>query len=142
MIINYEELTLDGGMFSEMRAEFDMLMQDLCKKIENNNADEGSIQLKVDVVLEIVSDSQTGETYKVPKLKHKITSQVPVKEQLDGMKETGMQLVYDDILKKYVLKHYSIGGQMSMFDDEYRDRHIEEVRKTEETSWEDSYDYD
>ena len=42
-----------------------------------------------------------------------------MKDGFDGKNDTGMELVYDDELKRYVLKYVSEGGQQSIFDPEY-----------------------
>ena len=41
---------------------------------------------------------------------------MPVKDSADGKRDTGMCLVYDEKLKRYVLKYVSTGGQMNIFD--------------------------
>lgn len=122
--MNYEELTLDGEVFENARANFDLLFQRLLKNMEKNNSDEGSITLKVD--LQMVEDfvpDDNGDSQKIlkPIIKHKITTAVPVKDSFDGKKDTGMNLVWDDELKRYVLKYISIGGQRSIFDSDYEE---------------------
>ena len=120
-IQNYEELQLGSEMFQEIRSSFDTLLQKLFKKMEDNNSDEGVIDLKLNIGIRtewIPDQNAPGGSHQVnmPVIKHKITTQVPVKDALDGQKDTGMALVYDEELKRYVLKYVSLDGQMSIFD--------------------------
>lgn len=123
-IQNWQEITLDSETFEQARQNFDMLLQKLFQKMEQNNSDEGSITLKVDINMidDYVTDEE-GNSKRVckPVLKHKVSTAVPVKDSFDGKKDTGMELVYDEELKRYVLKYVSSGGQMSMFDPDYQE---------------------
>jgi hypothetical protein len=123
-MINYEELTLDSEVFEKVREDFDILFQRLLKKMEQNNSDEGSITLKVDVEIQkdFIQDSEGGSReIQKPILKSKITSTVPVKDSFDNKKDTGMDLVWDDELGRYVLKYFSANGQRSIFDPDFQE---------------------
>lgn len=123
-IQNWEEITMDSETFAQVRENFDMLLQRLFQKMQKNNSDEGSISLKIDVnMIDDYIPGEDGITRRIskPVLKHKITTTVPVKDSLDGKKDAGMGLVYDEELKRYVLKYVSVGGQRSIFDDDYQD---------------------
>lgn len=123
-VLNYEELTLESDTFEQARENFNMLFQRLLKKMEQTGSDEGSITLKVDVetVTDWIPDGEGGskEIHK-PILKHKVTTAVPVKDSFDGKKDTGMNLVYDEELRRYVLKYVSVGGQRSIFDEDFQE---------------------
>ena len=54
-----------------------------------------------------------------PVIKHKVTIAVPVKDSMDSKKDTGMNLVWDEELNRYVLRYINEGGQRSMFDPDY-----------------------
>lgn len=120
-IANYEEIKLNAEMFREVRDSFDVLLQKLFKKMEDNNSDERSIDLKLNIGIKKTSipdgENKTKEV-NMPIIKHKIQYTVPVKDGLDGTKDTGMALVYDEELKRYVLKYVDVDGQMSIWDDE------------------------
>ncbi|MGN0400001.1 MAG: hypothetical protein ACI4EO_07730 [Blautia sp.] len=121
---NYQELTLETDIFQQARETFNLLFQKLLKKMEQNNSEEGSITLKVDVEVSTdwVPDGEGGsDEIRKPVLKHKVSTTVPVKDSLDGKKDTGMNLVYDEELKRYVLKFVSSGGQMNIFDKEVQE---------------------
>lgn len=120
--LNYEEITIESDVFQQARENFDMLLQRLFKKMEQNGSDEGSIALKVDINMETAwVDTKDGqEEIHRPTLKHKVTTAVPVKDSFDGKRDTGMNLVYDEELKRYVLKYVSVGGQRSIFDDDFQ----------------------
>lgn len=95
-IQNWEEITMDSETFAQVRENFDMLLQRLFQKMQQNNSDEGSISLKVDVnMIDDYIPGEDGVTRRIskPVLKHKITTTVPVKDSLDGKKDAGMELV-------------------------------------------------
>lgn len=123
-ILNYQEIMLDSESLVKAKEDFDILLQKLFRKMEQNDSDEGSITLKVDVKMQVeYIPDEKGESRRItkPVLKHKVTSTVPVKDNLDGTRNTGMALVYDDELKRYVLKYVSDGGQRSIFDEDFPD---------------------
>lgn len=134
---NWQEITLGSESFEQARNDFDMLLQKLFQKMEQNASDEGKITLIVNIKMdtEFVPDPNGGTARRVskPVLKHKINTEVPVKDSFDGQRDTGMELAYDDELKRYVLKYVSDGAQASIFDPEYSDvinGTAEEIRET------------
>lgn len=134
---NWQEITLGSESFEQARNNFDMLLQKLFQKMEQNASDEGKITLVVNIKMdtEFVPDPNGGTARRVskPVLKHKINTEVPVKDSFDGQRDTGMELAYDDELKRYVLKYVSDGAQASIFDPEYSDvinGTAEEIKET------------
>lgn len=134
---NWQEITLGSESFEQARNNFDLLLQKLFQKMEQNASDEGKITLVVNIKMdtEFVPDPNGGTARRVskPVLKHKINTEVPVKDSFDGQRDTGMELAYDDELKRYVLKYVSDGAQASIFDPEYSDvinGTAEEIRET------------
>lgn len=118
-ILNYEEMTLESDTFQAARETFNLMLQKLFKKMEQSEMDEGSIDLKISIELNkdyVPQDDGTTVRIKKPLIKHKISTVVPVKDSIDGKRDTGMCLVYDEKLKRYVLKYVSTGGQMNIFD--------------------------
>lgn len=121
---NYEELTLESDIFAQARENFDVLLQRLFRSMQKNNSDEGSITMKVDLEMskDWVPDGEGGSIeINKPVLKHKVSIAVPVKSHLDSKKDTGMNLVWDEELKRYVLKYINAGGQRSIFDPDYEE---------------------
>lgn len=135
-IKNWEEITMDSDTFALVRDNFDMLLQKLFQKMQNNHSDEGGINLKIDVkMVEDYIPDEEGNSRKIEKpiLKHKITTTVPVKDSFDGKNDTGMELVYDEGLQRYVLKYVSAGRQRSIFDPDFQDIVDCEAEEIEET---------
>ena len=121
---NYEEMKIESDVFTTARENFDLLMQRLFKSMEKNNSDEGSITLQVDLQMkqDWVPDGKGGSVeLNKPVIKHKVSIAVPVKDSMDGKKDAGMNLVYDEELKRYVLKYINEGGQQSLFDPDYEE---------------------
>ena len=116
---NYEEMKIESDIFTTARENFDLLMQRLFASMEKNNSDEGSITLKVDLQMkqDWVPNGEGGSVeVNKPVIKHKVTIAVPVKDSMDGKKDTGMNLVWDEELNRYTLRYINEGGQRSMFD--------------------------
>ena len=119
---NYEEIKIESDVFANARDNFDLLLQRLFRSMEKNNSDEGSITLKVD--LEMVQDwvpDEDGKSIEInkPVIKHKVSIAVPVKDSIDSKRDTGMNLVWNDDLNRYVLRYINAGGQRSLFDEDY-----------------------
>ena len=132
---NYEEMKIEGDVFATARENFDLLMQRLFASMEKNNSDEGSITLKVDIQMkqDWVLDGVGGSTeVNKPVIKHKVTIAVPVKDSMDSKKDTGMNLVWDEELNRYVLRYINEGGQMSLFDPDYEQNVNEKETEMEE----------
>lgn len=133
-IQNYVDMTIESDIFAGARDSFDLMMQKLLHKMQQNASDEGSITLKVsvDMTTEWIPDGngENEECFK-PKIKYKVDYAVPVKEGQDGKKDPGMKLVYDAELRRYVLKYVNEGGQMSMFDSEFQEAEAEDVTESD-----------
>lgn len=133
-IQNYVDMTIESDIFAGARDSFDLMMQKLLHKMQQNASDEGSITLKVsvDMTTEWIPDGngESKECFK-PKIKYKVDYAVPVKEGQDGKKDPGMKLVYDAELRRYVLKYVNEGGQMSMFDSEFQEAEAEDVTESD-----------
>ena len=114
---NYEEMKIESDVFTTARENFDLLMQRLFASMEKNNSDEGSITLKVDLQMkqDWVPNGEGGSVeVNKPVIKHKVTIAVPVKDSMDSKKDTGMNLVWDEELNRYVLRYINEGGQQSL----------------------------
>lgn len=119
---NYEEMKIESDVFTTARENFDLLMQRLFASMEKSNSDEGSITLKVDLKMkqDWVPNGEGGSVeVNKPVIKHKVTIAVPVKDSMDSKKDTGMNLVWDEELNRYVLRYINEGGQQSLFDPDY-----------------------
>ena len=133
-ILNYEEMTLESDTFQAARETFNLMLQKLFKKMEQSDMDEGSIDLKISIELNedyVPQDDGTTVRIKKPLIKHKISTVVPVKDSADGKRDTGMCLVYDEKLKRYVLKYVSTGGQMNIFDMEQQSENDADIVDSE-----------
>lgn len=135
-IKNYVDVTIESDIFAGVRESFNTMIQKLLYKMQQNAADEGKITLSVsiDMTTEWIPDGNgESEECQKPKLKYKVDYSVPVKEGMDGKKDPGMKIVYDEHLRKFVLKYVNEGGQMSMFDDEIQDTYPAETEVVDNT---------
>lgn len=135
-IKNYVDVTIESDIFAGLRESFNTMIQKLLYKMQQNAADEGKITLSVsiDMTTEWIPDGNgESEECQKPKFKYKVDYSVPVKEGVDEKKDPGMKIVYDEHLRKFVLKYVNEGGQMSMFDDEIQDTYSAEAEVADST---------
>ena len=121
---NYEEMKIESDVFQQARDNFNLYLQRLFDGMKKNNSSEGSITLKVDINMEMdfVSDGQGGTTeINKPVLKQKVAIAVPLKDHIDSKKDTGMNLVWDEELRRFVLRYINEGGQKTLFDPDYEE---------------------
>lgn len=120
---NIQELVIEDATFEEARMNFNRVLQRLFKNMVDSDSTEGSITLKIDVSLESeyipnYDPNIEGESRKIqkPKFKHKVSSNITVKDELSGNKNPEMQLVWDDERQMYVLAYITGTDQKSIFD--------------------------
>ena len=119
---NYEEIKIENDVFEQARNNFNLYLQRLFEGMKKNNSNEGSITLKVDIntAMDFVPDGNGGTTeINKPVLKQRVSIAVPLKDHIDSKKDTGMNLVWDEELKRFVLKYINEGGQKTLFDPDY-----------------------
>lgn len=89
---NYEELTLNGDDFASLRNDFDCMIQKLLLMMQQNNSEEGTINVKATIstvpARVDLGDGNVEEVFK-PIITHKIEYTVPVKGSKSGMHDTG-----------------------------------------------------
>ena len=124
----YEQnLHINDRAFEKMRADADMVLQRLIKNMIEKDSLEGKVTIAIDVSLtqEFIPnrDPNIGcETRRVliPKFSHKVGSVMQIKNEAKGdMEYDGMELVWDEERKEYVLKPIANTEQMSIFDAEF-----------------------
>ncbi len=117
------DLTMEGEPFDDLRRNFNIILQRLIKNMSDTESDEAKISITVDVKLdtdfipEYKDGKQNGgRDIKKPTFKHKVTSAISVKDEESGVRNTEMELVWDEEQKMYVLKPVLGGEQMTMSD--------------------------
>lgn len=117
------DLTMEGEPFDELRRNFNIVIQRLIKNMNDTESDEAKISIAVEVKLDkefipnyVSGKVDGGRDIKKPTFKHKVTSTISVKDEESGVRNTEMELVWDDEQKMYVLKPVMGGEQMTMND--------------------------
>lgn len=119
------ELRLDGESFEGLRKNFDKLLQNLIKNMRDTKSEEASISIKIDVKLltefipnydEVEGFVTGGRDVKKPVFTHKITSAIQVKDDVNGIDNSGKELVWDDETKQWILQPIVGGEQMTIND--------------------------
>ena len=123
-----KDMFLESDVFEQARSNFNVALQKLIKQMLDGGVSEGSINLKVDIQLysEYIPNldpAVEGETrcIRKPKLDHKVTTQITVKNETKGTYTSQMELVYDDELQKYVLVPVANTAQRSIFDKDFQE---------------------
>ena len=124
----YEKnLHINDSAFEKMRADADTVLQRLIKNMVEKDSMEGKVTITIDVSLiqEFIPNRDPnieGETRRVltPKISHKVGSVMQIKNETKGDTSCdGMELVYDEEKKEYVLKPIANTEQMTIFDAEF-----------------------
>lgn len=123
-----QNLHIADSAFEGMRHDADRVLQKLLKNMVEKESLEGSVTIKIDVSLtqEFIQNTDPdieGETRKVlsPAFTHKVGSMMQIKDEAKGgINYEGMEMVWDDELKEYVVKPIANTTQRSIFDDDFR----------------------
>lgn len=123
----YKSITLEDELFEKARNSFNTVMQRMLKNMIQSQSEDGSITMKVEVHMtaESMQDFSQGaknayRDVRTPQFKHKISSQVTVKDEASGDSAPGLELVWDEDLQMFVLKPITGGAQRSMFDPDFQ----------------------
>lgn len=122
----YETLHFADESFEPIVQDAERVLQKLLKNMVEKGSSDGSLTIKVDIemvqdVIQNFDPSIEGETRKVikPKLSHKVSSMLQIKDESKGSMNTdGYELVWDEDLEEYVLKPI-VQQQRSIFDADY-----------------------
>lgn len=139
-----QSLHISDDAFESMRIDADRVLQHLIKNMVEKDSNEGKVTISIDVSLrtEFVPNTDPnieGETrvVKKPMFSHKVGSVMQIKnEAKGGVNYDGMELVWDEDKKEYVLKPIANTDQMSIFDAEFREIYSEEIEDDEGTALE------
>lgn len=132
----YEKnLHISDETFEDMRNDTDRVLQKLIKNMIEKESLEGKLTISIDVNLtrEYIPNHDPkieGESRAVytPKFSHKVGSVLQIKSETKGEKNyDGMELVWDEEKKEYVLKPIANTAQMTIFDAEYQVVNDDEV---------------
>ena len=109
-------ISLSSSTFSEMKRDWNRIMQEAVAKAKELGVSKGSVTMKVEFVLDKVPVT-TEKDYRdadVPKFKWKIGYQVKSENSADGEFGGGYELTEDS--GSYALR--PLDGQTSMFDED------------------------
>ena len=122
-----ETLHIDDETFRKMRIDADQVLQKLLKNMAEKGSLDGKITINIDISFteETVQNKDSNiegdiRVVHTPKFQHKVSSVLQIKnEQKGDMNCDGMEMVYDELKKEYVLKPIIGREQMNIFDMEY-----------------------
>ena len=122
-VVETMDLTMEGEPFDELRRNFNIIIQRLIKNMSDTESDEAKISIAIDVKLdtEFIPEYKDGKQnggrdIKKQTFKHKVTSSMTFKDEESGVRNTEMEVVWDDEQHMYVLKPVMGAEQMSIND--------------------------
>lgn len=132
-----ETLHIDDETFRKMRIDADQVLQKLLKNMAEKGSLDGKITINIDISFteETVQNKDSNiegdiRVVHTPKSQHKVSSVLQIKnEQKGDMNCDGMEMVYDELKKEYVLRPIIGREQMNIFDMEYTQPDNREVIK-------------
>lgn len=123
-------LSLDSDTFNSFKTDFDQMLRQLLMLMEDQENDDASITMKMDVKLkksqvrDYKANGYDANRYIItPTFKHSISTVVQVKNKKTGTLG-GMEMVWDKKANRYVLMPID-DGQVSLYDDEDTDGYDE-----------------
>lgn len=141
-----KKLDIFNPQFEKMVGDINLTMQKLLRNMIEKGSYEGKITVGIDVSLseEFVPDMKSeNEMRRVlnPKFSHKVGSVMQLKTENKGdIINKDMELVFDEESGEYVLRPVTNVDQMSVFDDQFKDK-PEDMPKAL-PSVDDDYDYE
>lgn len=123
-----QNLHIADSAFERMQRDADRVMQKLLKNMVENGSLEGSVTIKIDISLkqDFIQNTDPyieGETRKVlsPTFAHKVGSMMQIKDETKGgISYEGMEMVWDDERKEFVVKPIANTTQRSIFDADFQ----------------------
>lgn len=114
-----QSLQIEDSAFDNMRGDANQVLKTLIKNMVEKGSPQGSLTIKIDINLYQENSMWNGEsrTFLVPAFQHKVNSVMQIKGEMKGtMLFEDMELVYDDVLKEYVLRPAARGAQSTIYD--------------------------
>lgn len=113
-------LSLSEDTFSNLKKDFDSILNRTIGNMEMKGASDATITLKLTVSLDkrsmTVGDSV--QEFNRPTFKHDISSVMQIKDKATGQLGGEYAMVWDPEEERFVLRQFT-GGQTSMFDEDY-----------------------
>lgn len=123
-----KELNFDSDTFENIKRDMNFVLQRLLGNMQEKESTDGTMTVKIDVSLvrewvpnynpEI--DAETRMVSK-PKFKHKVTSQVQIKDEKSGNLDTEMELFMNEETGEYEMRPVADTTQRSFFDADFRE---------------------
>lgn len=121
-----KRLDFESDTFAEMKKDMNFVLQRLIGTMQEKQATEGSMTLKIDVTMikEYVPNYDPkikGESREVskPQFKHKVTSNVKINDEKSGNLNSEMELFFDEETGNYALRPIVNTAQRNIFDTDF-----------------------
>ena len=112
-------LSLNGDAFSELKEDFDSILDKTLSNMQEKNADSATITIKLGIELssEIVSDANhpEGDLKVKPTFKHDVSSVMQIKAKRSGILSGENELLYNKETNEYILVPID-DGQITFFE--------------------------
>lgn len=119
--MNQMSLNLESDAFNAYKHDFNIVLRNLLRTMEQKGADTGEVNAKMKVTLDhgsvpVYGDGDgTSRMAVTPKFQHKITSTMQIKNEASGELYGEFELIWDDEINDYVIRPME-AAQMNIFD--------------------------
>lgn len=133
-----KELNFDSDTFENIKRDMNFVLQRLLGNMQEKGSTDGTMTVKIDVSLvwEWVPNynpeiEEKTRMVSKPKFKHKVTSQVQIKDEKSGNLDTEMELFLNEETGEYEMRPVADTTQRSIFDADFREAEDETAEAIE-----------
>ena len=111
------DCSINSDAFANLRADFNRMMIDTLRKMQEKGSTDASLTIKIDIELEktfapvVVGNVETTRDVYIPWFSHKVSSAMSIKSEVKGKFDEECELVFDEGTGRYLLVPI---GQMTL----------------------------
>ena len=111
------DCSINSDAFEKLRADFNKMMIDTLRKMQEKGSTDASLTIKIDIELEqtfapvTVGDFETTRDVYIPWFSHKVSSAMSIKSEVKGKFDEERELIFDEGTGRYLLVPI---GQMTL----------------------------
>lgn len=133
-----KELNFESDTFENIKRDMNFVLQRLLGNMQEKGSTDGTMTVKIDMSLvrEWVPNynpeiEEKTRMVSKPKFKHKVTSQVQIKDEKSGNLDTEMELFLNEETGEYEMRPVADTTQRSIFDADFREAEDETAEAIE-----------
>ena len=122
-----KKLDFNSDTFKKMKSDMNFVLQRLIRNMQEQEANEGSMTLKIDIIMvkEFIPDyspdtKREAREISKPQFRHRVTSSVKINDEKSGELNNEMELVMDNDTGIFKLVPVINTSQRSIFDVDFQ----------------------